>query len=265
MELSNLKMNPKEKVKYFNQRFLMLKNRIPTDSIPVESLIVAYYTKYLHHNIAIWVKRSKKSTSLEAFEEASQIKKDILSLKDNLSNEVEISPSSKKKIEILTRPPQTKTQSKTSDLESLQKVIQKLSNQFTDLRRSAEESSSSKGSYKTPFRKPFPPNWKNPIPKGLNFEALQYALQTIPEAHDNLVPPKNYEDVAEEEIAEEEDSSPNVFGHFFDNIFQANFETVHPYNTKRKMLSKTSSEISTNVPLKQLKQDETKQNLAAPF
>jgi hypothetical protein len=47
---------------------------------------------------------------LEAFEEASQIEKDILSLKDSTSNETETSPSSKKKIEILPRPTQSKTQ-----------------------------------------------------------------------------------------------------------------------------------------------------------
>jgi hypothetical protein len=45
MDLSNLKMNAKEKVKDFNQRFLTLKNRIPTDSMPAESLVIAYYTK----------------------------------------------------------------------------------------------------------------------------------------------------------------------------------------------------------------------------
>jgi hypothetical protein len=78
--------------------------------MPAESLIVAYYTKALHNNIAIWVKRSKKNTLLEAFEEASQIEKDILSLKDNLNSEAETASSSKKKIEILTRPPQAKSQ-----------------------------------------------------------------------------------------------------------------------------------------------------------
>jgi len=41
---------------------------------------------------------SNKATLLEAFEEARQIEKDILSLKYNLSNEVEITLSSKKKI-----------------------------------------------------------------------------------------------------------------------------------------------------------------------
>ena len=78
--------------------------------MPVESLIVAYYAKALHNNIAIWVKRSKKNTLLESFKEASQIEKDILSLKDNLNSEAETTSSSKKKIEILTRPPQTKNQ-----------------------------------------------------------------------------------------------------------------------------------------------------------
>jgi hypothetical protein len=71
MDLSSLKMNPKEKVKYFNQRFLTLKNRIPTDSMLSESLVIAYYTKSLHQSIAIWVKHYKKATLLEAFEEAT--------------------------------------------------------------------------------------------------------------------------------------------------------------------------------------------------
>ena len=66
---------------------------------------------------------SKKATLLEAFEEASQIEKYIISLKDNIYNEAEIASSSKKKIEILPRPPQTKTQSDSSDIESLHKVV----------------------------------------------------------------------------------------------------------------------------------------------
>jgi hypothetical protein len=112
--------------------------------MPVKTLIVAYHTKALHNNIAIWVKRSKMNTLLESFEEASQIEKDILSLKDNLSSEAETTSYSKKKIEILTRPPQPKNQQETLDLESLQKYFQKLSNQFIDLKISAEDASTSK-------------------------------------------------------------------------------------------------------------------------
>jgi hypothetical protein len=250
MELSSLKMNPKEKVKYFNQIFLTLKNQIPADSMHVESLIVAYYTKALHNNIAIWVKRSKKSLLLEDFKEASQIEKEILILKDNLKNEAEIASSSKKKIQILSRPPQDKSQPKTLDLESLQKVVQILSNQVVDFKRSVEEASSRKGRYKPPFRKPFPQNRPNLTPEGLNFESLQYALQTILEAHDKSVPLESFEDIIEEEVAEEEESYSNIFGHFSDSIFQANFEIVHPYNTISKAQSKPSSEMSNNVPSK---------------
>lgn len=144
--------------------------------MPVESLIFTYYAKALHNNITIWVKRSKKNTLLGAFEEARQIEKDILSLKYNLNSEAETTSSSKRKIEILTRPPQAKIQPETLDLESLQKSFQKLSNQVMDLKRSTKEVSSIKGSFKPPFRKPFPPNRPNPPIEDLNFKILQYAL-----------------------------------------------------------------------------------------
>jgi hypothetical protein len=196
MDLSNLKMNAKEKVKDFNQRFLTLKNRIHTDSMPAESLVIAYYTKSLHQSIAIWVKRSKKATLLEAFEEATQIEKDILSLKDSSSNETETVSSSKKKIEILPRPTQNKTQPENSELENLTKVVQKLSNQVIDIKRSTEEASSSKGPYRPPFRKPFQTNRPNSNPEGMNLESFQYALQSILGAQDDLIPP----DFSQEEV-----------------------------------------------------------------
>ena len=98
----------------------------------------------MHNNIAIWVRRSEKNRLLEAFEEVVLIEKDILSLKYNLSSEVETASSSKKKIEILTRPPQTKYQQETLDLESLKKSFQKLSNQVIELKRSTKEASTSK-------------------------------------------------------------------------------------------------------------------------
>jgi hypothetical protein len=219
--------------------------------MPTENLIIAYYMKALHQSIAIWVKRSKKSTLLEAFEEASQIEKYILSLKDTTSNEIETSSSSKKKIEILPRPAQNKTQPERSDLENLQEVIQKLSNQVIDLKRTSEEASSSKGPYKPLFRKPFPTNQPNSNTEGLNLESLQFSIQTILEAQDNLMPPEILEEVVEQETVEEYESSPNIFGHFLDNIFQDNFETVHPYNTRSKTTNKHSSENMTNLPPKQ--------------
>jgi cell division septum initiation protein DivIVA len=231
--------------------------------MPAENLIITYYTKALHQSISIWVKRSKKATLLEAFEEASQIEKDILSLKYTTSNETDTSSSSKKKIEILPRPAQNKTQPESSDLENLTKVIQKMSNQVIDLKRMAEEASSSKGPYKPPFRKPFPTNRPNSTTEGLNLESLKYTLQTILEAQDNLMPPEIPEEVVEQETVQEEESSPNIFGHFSDSIFQANFETVHPYNTRSKTANKPL-ENTTNFPSKQSKPVETKQSHVNP-
>jgi hypothetical protein len=264
MDLSNLKMNAKEKVKDFNQRFLTLKNRIPADSMPTESLVIAYDTKSLHQSIAIWVKISKKATLLEAFEEAMQIEKDILSLKDSSSNETETFSSSKKKIEILPRPTQNKTQPENSDLENLTKVVQKLSNQVVDLKRSNEEASSSKGPYKPPFRKPFPTSQPNPNHKGLNLESLQYALQTILGSQDDLIPPEIPQEEVEQETTQEEESSPNIFGNLSNSIFQANFETVHPYNTRSKTANRPPTENTATLPPKPSKSAEIKQNNASP-
>jgi hypothetical protein len=264
MDLSNLKMNAKEKVKDFNQRFLTLKNRIPTDSMPAESLVIAYYTKALHQSIAIWVKRSKKATLVEAFEEATQIEKDILSLKDSSSNETENTSSSKKKIEILPRPTQNKTQPENSELENLTKVVQKLSNQVIDIKRSTEEASSSKGPYRPPFRKPFQTNRPNSNPEGMNLESLQYALQSILGAQDDLIPPDFPQEEVEEETTQEEEPSSNIFSHISDSIFQANFETVHPYNTRSKAASKPPANNTTTLPLIPSKSVERKQTNAGP-
>jgi hypothetical protein len=264
MDLSNLKMNAKEKVKDFNQRFLTLKNRIPTDSMPAESLVIAYYTKALHQNIAIWVKRSKKAMLVQAFEEATQIEKDILSLKDSSSNETENTSSSKKKIEILPRPTQNKTQPENSELENLTKVVQKLYNQVKDIKRSTEEASSSKGPYRPPFRKPFQTNRPNSNPEGMNLESLQYALQSILGAQDDLIPPDFPQEELKQETTQEEESSPNIFGHLSDSIFQANFETVHPYNTRSKAANKPPADNTTTLPSIPSKSVETKQTNAGP-
>jgi hypothetical protein len=126
----------------------------------------------------------------------------------------------------------------------------------------AEEASSRKGPYKPMFRKPFPTNQPNSNTEGLNLESLQFTIQVILEAQDNLMPPEIPKEVDEQEIVEEYESSPNIFGHFLDSIFQAKFETVHPYNTRSKTINKPSSEITTTS--KEYKPTETKQNYVNP-
>jgi hypothetical protein len=68
------------------------------------------------------------------------------------------------------------------------------------------------------------------------------------------MPPEIHKEVVEQETVQEEDSSPNIFGNFLDSILQANFETVHPYNTRSKTTNKPSSENTTTSPPKNLNQ-----------
>jgi len=44
LELSRIKMNPKEKIKEFNQRFLTLRNKIPTTTRLAEEVTLEFYT-----------------------------------------------------------------------------------------------------------------------------------------------------------------------------------------------------------------------------
>jgi hypothetical protein len=97
----------------------------------------------------------------------------------------------------------------------------------------------------------------------LNLESLQYALQTILGAQDDLIPPDIPQEEVEQETIQEEESSPNIFGHLSDSIFQANFETVHPYNTSSKIANKLPVENTTTLPPNPSKSVETKESNAS--
>jgi ribonuclease HI len=93
---------------------------------------------------------------------------------------------------------------------------------------------------------------------------LQCALQTILGAQDDLIPPDFPQEEVEQETTQEEESSPNIFGHLSDSIFQDNFETVHPYNTRSKTANKPPAENTTTSLPKPSKSVETKQSNASP-
>jgi hypothetical protein len=78
------------------------------------------------------------------------------------------------------------------------------------------------------------------------------------------MPPEIPQEEVEQETVQEEESSPNIFGHFSDSIFQANFETVHPYNTRSKTTNKLLAENTTTSPPKPSKSAEIKQNNVGP-
>ena len=79
-----------------------------------------------------------------------------------------------------------------------------------------------------------------------------------------MIPPDVPQEEVEQETIQEEESSPNIFGHFSDNIFQANFETMHPYNTRSKTSNKPPAENTTTSPPNPSKSVETKQSNVSP-
>lgn len=70
LELSRIKMNPKEKIKEFNQRFLTLRKKIPTTVRPIEEVTLKFYTSALPLSVAMFVKGEKLTTLEETFDEA---------------------------------------------------------------------------------------------------------------------------------------------------------------------------------------------------
>jgi hypothetical protein len=78
------------------------------------------------------------------------------------------------------------------------------------------------------------------------------------------MPPEIPQEEVEQETTQEEESSPNIFGHLSDSIFQANFETVHPYNTRSKTANRPPADNTATLPPKPSKSVETKQSNASP-
>jgi len=84
---SKIKIESNERIKKFNQRFLRLRNKIPTNSRPPENVIIEFYTATLPSSMAMWVKRVAKQTLTENFNEAVQVEKDQYNLKETPSSE----------------------------------------------------------------------------------------------------------------------------------------------------------------------------------
>jgi hypothetical protein len=80
VELSKIKMGPKEKIKYFNQRFLKLLNKMPETSKPSLDIQIDFYSSTLPVSISMFVKRENKNTLTEAMQEALEVEKEISSI-----------------------------------------------------------------------------------------------------------------------------------------------------------------------------------------
>jgi hypothetical protein len=72
-ELFAATMTPKERVKYFNQRFRTILNKFHPTTKPTQELQIKVYANALLASISMFVKRAAKNTFAENFEEAKTI------------------------------------------------------------------------------------------------------------------------------------------------------------------------------------------------
>ena len=153
-------MEPKERIKDFNQRFLTLKNKILVSSQPPKDIVIENYTSSLPKYPGMFVKRAGKTTLVETFEEAIKVEKDSMSYEPERSGKVDTFPC--KKIE---RPNSDKD--KAFDVEKLQNAIQALTNEVIGLKKTNSETSSSRGYFRNQFRHKFNTNNKTSSPPNI--------------------------------------------------------------------------------------------------
>lgn len=79
-DLSNLRVESREPIKYFNLCFNKILNKIPTASQPSEEVRCEWYITALPSNIAIFMGRANKTTLAENMKEAITIEKCIIPL-----------------------------------------------------------------------------------------------------------------------------------------------------------------------------------------
>jgi hypothetical protein len=78
-ELGAIKMDKREKVKYFNQIFLNVLTKFTNDTTPAQSLAIEYYTTTLIPSIGMFVKQANKNTLALNFDEAETVERELSS------------------------------------------------------------------------------------------------------------------------------------------------------------------------------------------
>jgi hypothetical protein len=135
-ELGAIKMDKKEKVKYFNQRFLNVLIKFPHDVAPAQSLAIEYYMTMLTPSIGMFVKRDNKNTLALNFDEAETIERELSSYEHH-SHTKETKTIGKRPL-LLTKPPEKEPK----DIDNVVKLVKKFSNKVVDLKKNVGEGSS---------------------------------------------------------------------------------------------------------------------------
>ena len=118
-EFLALRMDKKEKVWDFSQRFASPLNYFSVAIKLAEETLMEYYTSKLSPNIEMFVKRSVKPSLVETYEEAKKVEVELESINKH-SVEPEIRTFGIKKPLLLTRPKDEHS----NELENVVKMVQ---------------------------------------------------------------------------------------------------------------------------------------------
>jgi hypothetical protein len=135
-ELRAIRMDKRERVKDFNQRFLNVLIKFPHDVSPAQSLAIEYYTTALTPSIGMFAKKSNRNTLALNFDGAKNVKTELSAYDQHPCYEE--TKLTRKKPLILTKP--LDMESKVIDNEV--KMVKKLSNEVVDLKKNVGEGSS---------------------------------------------------------------------------------------------------------------------------
>jgi hypothetical protein len=120
LEISRIKINKMEKIKYFNQRFISLLNQILDN--PIEGVQIKFYIASLLPPVVMFEKSKEKQTLVEKFQEEIKVEKDLASISSHPStkeNKSSISEQDGKKRKWIS-----KSESKDpTDIESMHRMI----------------------------------------------------------------------------------------------------------------------------------------------
>jgi hypothetical protein len=146
-ELGAIKMDKKEKVKYFNQRFLNVLIKFPHDVASTQSSTIEYYMTTFTPSIGIFVKRDNKKTLALNFDEVEIVEKELSSYEHH--SYTEETKTSGKRPFLLTKPPEKEPK----DINNVVKLVNKLSNEVVYLKRNVGESSSKPQAFRPFFKR----------------------------------------------------------------------------------------------------------------
>jgi hypothetical protein len=85
LEISRIRINEKDKVKYFNQRFITLLNSNSVN--PAEVVQIEFYIVALLQTISMFVKNQEKKNLADNFVEAINVEKDLATISNYLGDE----------------------------------------------------------------------------------------------------------------------------------------------------------------------------------